>query len=1264
MSLKNVLFFLWSGGLAAQSIAITAPAPAQNLSGYSGFSFTAAVASAPSGYRVCWSVDAYQVGCATAPYSLPWNTFNAWNGTHTAGATLYDVLNNVVAAAVPVSFNIANTWPVSSAPGMTVATSLSSGQLTITATITGAVSTHAKQTTWFVDGIPVFVDTNDTSATPSYTLDETKFANGSHILAVVSKPPSSDCPIYSDWVNGGCFMTEWSAIVTFSNGAVPYQILSDQREMYLSPSSPYNTHQLSPTLYNTDGTTTATTPVYNSENPSVATVSSTGLVTAISAGGPGVASSAKIDMMAPTISGTDLRCNPSFNCTNGEYSSASHPFQHQQIGQMVTIGAAAGWVAGNYYIQSVNPANQATFLGCTGNVCTSANPGLSSATAPTSFSTGPTRTAWAMVTPTATPNPPVYHFGNDGSILSTYTVGKSMYVVSGFNSINAFPATAPGNSTLGNTDQPYGLNGNGFYSDYFGAGFTTVELGPINPPTAGETESAFQAAANSQAGFFQSAVAGTSLKALLITDTWLKNSGGQFGSSGGLFQVTRAVYSPPWSLQPFAYILNAWNGVALQLEGGDEYSDYGTNPFEGPVSFAAGNLTSIVASGGTCSANGNFYVNSNLSFIISGSVTANMNSVNPAVYHAGTAAAPFSFPCTGVANGTYNSSNDPALLLEPYGIAWLNNTTGLATSANDYNHYTMFSTVKSQINAANAGRPNITFPQIGTAGCSSTYGFANPANGLADYATKYYSGFVTNYLGARAEIYTLLNDNGTQNLGMGDVSRAFFGCYSPSAPLLHQNSSVAANYGFQGYPLTVTSFTGNTLTFSTPHNLPNIIPGVSRLTLSNMSNPVDNGNYYVLSTPNTTTMTVTRATADFICTANGGTITFENGDTKAMATSNSLAITGTNNCGPDAGSSQGCVGGDTMTYAGSLDSNFPRHRGQTFTASGFTGPACASNFAGKTFIHLTENIQNPTGLYAKLREIPTGSSTSGMATVIADNNFVPGRNGSTQFAQDPDAGFAGQIYNMILRGAGTRLYGIWTNQQGYNPAGGYVGINPTNKGIFGDTTIQGQQLYLHPQWDNYYGRPNFHAIALANLLDQRIAPYSLTASLPSPDYGTPWECTARTGAKGRMLACLNITNATETATFTLAPYLVNGQNAIQFIANSTGIQLSTISAGTLTQPVTVPQGGAVVFLFPNAFSTELQQPLISARLADVANATKIVVRYGYDQYLLDTGAVTQDCGTGAACQLLVDRNIGPVFYRLIYLNSSGTVLAVSDVQQL
>jgi hypothetical protein len=91
---------------------------------------------------------------------------------------------------------------------------------------------------------------------------------------------------------------------------------------------------------------------------------------------------------------------------------------------------------------------------------------------------------------------------------------------------------------------------------------------------------------------------------------------------------------------------------------------------------------------------------------------------------------------------------------------------------------------------------------------------------------------------------------------------------------------------------------------------------------------------------------------------------------------------------------------------------------------------------------------------------------------------------------------------------------------------------------------------------------------------------------------------------------------------------------------------------------------AVFYVFPASFNSELQEPEITALISDVPNASTIAVRYHYDPYLLDTPATNAfNCGTGT-CLLPVNRNIGPVYYRIIYLDSNSKVLAISDVQTL
>ena len=1251
--MNKCLLFLLCGGLAAQaqSISITSPTASQSVSSYSGFSFTGTIANASSAYRVCWSVDAYQVGCATSPYSLPWNTFGAWNGTHAALATLYDALNNVLATATPVSFTIQNTWPVAYGPGMTVATGTAlssnwSGSVSITPTITGSGAAHSKNTTWFVDGAKTYTDSSDISTSPTFTLDTTRFPNGSHILAAVTfdKSGGTTYPAVTDPTGGSFYaglMTEWSATVSFANGATPMAVVADQREMFLQPGG---THQLAPTLVNTDGSTAATTPVYLSENTAAATVSSGGLVTAVATGG------SRIDIMAPTITGTDLACQGP--CSTGLMTSAAHPFSPQDLGRVMVLTSANGWAAGTYLVNGTTVVGGAISL-ATCLTCAKATPGVGS-TGNGHFSTGPTRAAWAFTLPSNA----IAHFGTDASILTTYTPGKSFFRNSAFFSYLSMPASA--SIAITNTDpndQPYSP---GFLADYSATGFNVLEKGYPNYPTYSQTQSQWQTAtAANVTAVINSTSAFPNLKFGLIGDGWQRLNSELFDVTRGPWVNSSGSSCPggppcPWSTAPLTYVLNQYNGYAVTVDAADEVqTSWNSAPLQGPLTFSHG-LTSVVASGGTCTVNGAAALNATHHFVINGSAVTNMNSVVPAVYSASSASAPFTFTCTGVADGIYGAGGtaDPGFNLEPFAVSWENNnTTGTTVSPNDYIRYTAFSSMKTWINAANSGRAQYTWPNAAGTSCPSIANWNNPANGLADYSTMYYTSFGATYLGSRSTIPGLMTS-------LGDIYRGFFGCFSPSAPVIHQSSATPSNYGFQGYPLTVTSFSGNTLTFSAPHGVYNILPGISRLWLSGMSNAADNGNYYIIATPTATTMTVYNSKTDFTASGiTGGTLTFlPSGVAYPLST---IVASGTNSCSADAGSGVGAVCGDAFVITG-FNSAVARHRGETFTITGASGTGSTS-VNSRTFYYSPENIAAPTGTYARYRELPQGSSISGTATIVPDNSFIPGRNGSTQVADDPDVVFAGIAYAMILRGAGTRMYSTNYYQHAYIPTGGFVGNVFDMVQMFNDDSVQGQQLYSHPHWENYLSVPDWHAAGLANLLNNRIAPYALTSSLASPDYGPAFECTARTGAKGQMLACVNMTNAPQTGTFNLSPYSVTGQNIVQFLANSQSITLITLSAGTTSAAVTLPAGAEVVFLFPNAFASELHQPVIAMSLSDIANATKIAVRYGYDQYVLDAGNTVFDCGIGS-CTLPVDQQIGPVFYRLIYLGANGNVLAISDVQ--
>ena len=238
--MKLMSCVLCAAGAYGQSVSVTAPTANQTLSGFSGFSFAASVSSAPSVLTVCYTVDSYSVpnpagSCSSsANYSLPWNTFWVLNGPHVAVATAYDGTGAVVATSAGVNFTVANNWPVTSSPAITVSTGTAltsnwSGSVSVGGTGSGGgFGSDNYLWYWFVDGIPI-TSVSNTNATNSISLDTTRFLNGSHIIALVTYDCNdSSCgsgghgTTYSDGYEGAA--TEWSRTVTFLNSATGSQV--------------------------------------------------------------------------------------------------------------------------------------------------------------------------------------------------------------------------------------------------------------------------------------------------------------------------------------------------------------------------------------------------------------------------------------------------------------------------------------------------------------------------------------------------------------------------------------------------------------------------------------------------------------------------------------------------------------------------------------------------------------------------------------------------------------------------------------------------------------------------------------------------------------------------------------------------------------------------------------------------------------------------------------------------------------------------------
>lgn len=652
----------------------------------------------------------------------------------------------------------------------------------------------------------------------------------------------------------------------------------------------------------------------------------------------------------------------------------------------------------------------------------------------------------------------------------------------------------------------------------------------------------------------------------------------------------------------------------------------------------------------------------------------------------------FTFPCTGVANGTYNADGsggataDPGLTLEPMTAAWVQNSSGTY----EYTPYDVYTKYWAQANnvsprlALGAAPVGVTI----NAGASAfAYWFGNILNTnqsigsttqVADFADLYPENGATGYLISRYAANALL--------GIGNIAqtiRSTYGLgYDPSKPLITLTPADDGNYwGMQGDPgHAVMSCSGHLITFSQPHGIQNIIPGMTRLQISGATDsgsPQDscNNKFIVWDAPTPTTLDVTLATTDQSAQVQG-TMYFQDGSNFAI-TGTGYYINASNRlqggCGVFTGwPFGGFVCGDLIhvSYTTAL---VPK-RGQTFAFNGTATGTNAAYFNSNTFLLSPENISDvtPVGIPQVLnyayRQIPVLSAAGGTANIFTDDNFVKGpRNASGEIggSRNPGWAFGASIECVFLRCAGEREYQYDTAQSGYDNAKlGFTG--PFAQGQmadFGDTSVSGQ-LGGNLHFENTGIVPTFHAKSSAALYWNRYAKYWFQPRLNAPDYGPYMECAAASGTPGNIMACMNVSDGPQTFTFKLSTYLVAGQQIIQQVVNDHSIGADTILApGTTSSSATLKPYDVITFVFPANSGAELLQPPFSVRLADVANATDIVIRWAYDRYYLDVAGDTYDCGAGN-CTPGWDKNIGTIYYRILYRNSAGEVIATSDIQQL
>jgi hypothetical protein len=873
-------------------------------------------------------------------------------------------------------------------------------------------------------------------------------------------------------------------------------------------------------------------------------------------------------------------------------------------------------------------------------------------------SNGFTRVFWPFVLTSGSNN--IANFGTDGQIHVGYAT-NSIWRASVFNSGGFFFPFPFGQG---------GVNGAIQWGPGFAAmGENTIEGGCELP---GSSQSSFQSTIANDISGVQSNFAAYGQGRLkyvhLICDNYFRTSGGMFatilGPASPVSASNPAGGSGGWTINPWPYMLQQYvaAGLAMGVQGVDEVGlSWGGNPLEGTntggIIIGTNSFSALTGNGTTCAATWPASLNDRFTgantFIITGSGTAldYVPSTNSPIFqYSSRTSTAINFACSYT--GTITSGT---LQLQTFVFnAWTASGTACSTTSGvtppgpctQYLPYNIFSTIRGWLTSV-TNFPPMDWPLQGSC---CTYGIANWSGATqvagvraGDYWVEYIGTFGSDYLPWRKNISPLIGN-------VGDNARNTLNYMNRATPLVGETAGTVMQYIPTGYQIAVTSCAGNTITLATPHLIHNVIPEQTKLTVSGSSSAACDGNYYVIAAPSATTLTVVLANATFAATGSGGTITFANGNSYTLA-SNGI---GSSNSGNALSS--------PLTVTGSCV--FKNNRGQTFTISGNSNSNFNSPFVGWFDNGFTLNSCGSSNYW---RQVPNLSATGGTASIIPDGWYRRGINWVTNSDSSGREMFASAAEGMVEGWSGDRAYQANSDPQGYDLTA--TGFNIENPGAlalsetFGGTNLNNTPAAIDPVID--FGRTTEAAQAQANpnLLASRIVKYLYQPRLNSPDYGAAFEAAARSGSFGNLLMIQSFLDAPTTCTANLAPYLVASQPILRYSMTWNTIQaVDVIAAGTTTDSKTCAPGEFRAYLFPVNEASEFDQPIISVRLADVAGAASVVVQYSYSLLAFDSPGVaaqtlyqTSNCGTGT-CQLPVDKNIGPVYYRLIYLNSSGQIV--------
>ena len=830
------------------------------------------------------------------------------------------------------------------------------------------------------------------------------------------------------------------------------------------------------------------------------------------------------------------------------------------------------------------------------------------------------------------------YFGTDGQIHTSG--GTPLWFAS------VFQSTSP--AGFGDPNKPQTQFGNAYNL----AGFNVLEGGLTQSATWGTSCSNFQ----------------STLNTYIASQSSLLNQFGLFfhGSATGLitgsnpsqFYVGVRGLGATCTPQSWQYLSQQWTatgrfmGITLADETDADYS----YPVPTPVISASGPFTGITCTTSTTPTCTGSYSSPPTDtsgvrmFAIFGATTNSvLNSTigNAATLYSFTAINPSTFTFTGPSGAsgiTVTPASDPTIRIEPFAYEWENNNT-------DYQHYQDFSTLSSLVHT---GGGTIAGSPRAIAGATAQCGWGGICGNWSDFAEIYNQ--PVNTFGPSQYVPLSTIRQGSLNIYYND--RNFMNNAGALRAFLGQTTGTPNDYGLNGQTISGISCVGAVCTFPAPHGIYNVIPYVSRVAFSGSSNSYYNNDFFIDSCPTATTCTISLVNLSVSAAkSTGGVVTFAGGNVM-----NGACLSATPNA---------ILQSETNGNCANLNTAQQGNNNQTFTVSGAAG-ANASYWDSTTFIlsgaPIPQNVLNPTG---PIRELPAATQVSGPMTgvLVANDNYVRGQSQNVlgEIVNGPRTPFASVMANAIMGASGHRFYQLGTDYAMQSAAGttsqrGFGQLNCNNASSL--NCIQAGANPFYEQGADLVRA--FESPTNANLLLERLATtgYLYAPRGNTPDIAFNIESSLRQGPNGNLLLTASYQDGPQTHPVDLTGCNVANQKKIRYVLDWRSMLVTELPIGTLSDTPTWPAGGAVIYLCPNNEALEYSAPTVSVKLADIPNAASVVIQFANAPYFLNqaTGNVVS-CSTGT-CTVPVDRKIGPWYYRLLYLDTNGDLLASSDVQAL